>query len=82
MSVNYSVALKYAILSREVYRDFSGITFTGITESPVLITQPKTDTQCAILPLGDGATIVFRGSESSVDWNTDFDTKPERVDFD
>lgn len=81
MTVNYSAALKYAIFSQEVYRDFSSVTFTGITDPPVLIVQAKTDTQCAILPEGDFSTIIFRGSESSVDWNTDFDTRQEQVDF-
>jgi predicted lipase len=47
-----------------------------------LISEPKTDTQCAILSEETAATLVFRGSESSQDWETDFNTTLERTQFD
>lgn len=82
MAVDYSKAKKYAVYCKEVYANFSGITFGGFTGQPFLISQASTDTQCAILSDGNLSTIVFRGSESSFDWETDFDTKPERAEFD
>jgi triacylglycerol lipase len=82
MVVDYSKALKYATFSQEVYQNFSSVVFNGLAEKPVLISQASTDTQCAILPEGSGITLVFRGSESSFDWETDFDTQPERAEFD
>ncbi len=82
MAVNYAQALKYAVYCKEVYQDFSTISFGGVADKPFLINQTTTDTQAAILTNGAGITIVFRGSESSFDWETDFDTQPERADFD
>lgn len=81
MPVNYSSALKYAIFCQKIYESFSTVRFDGITEKPILINEAKTDTQCAILPEGTTATIVFRGSESSEDWETDFNTALERAQF-
>lgn len=81
MAVDYAKALVCANFSQTVYQNFTDIQFAGIA-NPVLIGDSKTDTQCAILPNGSAITIVFRGSESSVDWETDFDTRQERVDFD
>ncbi len=82
MQIDYSKALKYAIFCKKVYESFSTVQFDGITEKPVLISEPQTDTQCAILPEGAATTIVFRGSESSEDWETDFNTALERAQFD
>lgn len=82
MSIDYSKAVKYAILCQKVYENFSTIQFDGIAVKPILITEPKTDTQCAILTDGTSATIVFRGSDSSEDWETDFDSTLERTQFD
>jgi triacylglycerol lipase len=82
MAVNYSQALRYAVYCKEIYQSFSTIAFSGVTEPPFLISQPSTDTQCAILATEAGVAIVFRGSESSFDWETDFDTQPERAEFD
>jgi triacylglycerol lipase len=82
MSIDYPKAVKYAILCKKVYENFSTIQFDGITVKPVLISESKTDTQCAILTDGTSAIIVFRGSESSEDWETDFNTKLERAKFD
>jgi triacylglycerol lipase len=82
MSVDYSRAAKYAIYCQEVYQNFSSIRFSGLAQQPVLIDRQSTDTQCAILPEGTGITIVFRGSESSFDWDTNFATQQERAEFD
>ncbi|UIE36564.1 lipase family protein [Leptodesmis sichuanensis] len=82
MPIDYSRAVKYAVFCQKVYENFSTVQFDGITETPILISDPKTDTQCAILPEGTAATIVFRGSESSEDWETDFNTALERAQFD
>ena len=80
MAVNYSQALRYAVYCKEVYQNFSTIAFGGVTETPTLISQA--DTQCAILRDGTGVTLVFRGSESNFDWQTNMDTQPERAEFD
>ncbi|MEP0923466.1 lipase family protein [Leptolyngbya sp. ST-U4] len=82
MPIDYSKAVKYAIFCQKVYENFQGIRFDGITVEPILIDHPKTDTQCAILTEGTVATIVFRGSQSSEDWETDFNTRLERAQFD
>jgi hypothetical protein len=82
MAVDYSKAVKCATFSQEVYQDFNQIVFGGLVNKPVLLNEPKTDTQGAILPEGDGITIVFRGSTSDFDWETNFATKQERAEFD
>lgn len=82
MAVDYSKAVKCALFCQEVYRNFSMVVFDGLVETPVLISEDRTDTQCAILPEGSGITIVFRGSDSSFDWETNFDTQQERAEFD
>ncbi len=82
MAVDYSKAIQCALFSQEIYKDFSGSIFPGLATKPVLISQGSTDTQCAILSDGSGITIVFRGSESKFDWETDFDTPQERAQFD
>lgn len=83
MPIDYAKALKYAIFCKQVYEKLTPTyKFDGITENAVLISDPKTDTQGAILPEGTAATIVFRGSESSEDWETDLNTTLERAQFD
>lgn len=82
MAADYSKAAKYATYCQEVYQNFSTIQFGGLTQSPFLIDRKTTDTQCAILPDGEGIVIVFRGSESSFDWDTNFATRQERAEFD
>ncbi|HEY9879964.1 MAG TPA: lipase family protein [Leptolyngbyaceae cyanobacterium] len=82
MAVDYSKAAKYAVYCQEVYQNFSAIKFGGLSQTPVLIDRKTTDTQCAILPDSSGITIVFRGSESSFDWDTNLTTQQERAKFD
>ncbi|HEY9734998.1 MAG TPA: lipase family protein [Trichocoleus sp.] len=82
MAVDYSRAAKYAVYCQEVYQNFSAIKFGGLAQQPVLIDRKNTDTQCAILPDGNTIAIVFRGSESSFDWDTNFATQQERAEFD
>ncbi|MBE9169181.1 lipase family protein [Pleurocapsales cyanobacterium LEGE 06147] len=82
MAVDYSKAVKYAIFCQEIYQNFSkDLKFNGLTEDPVLISDDSTDTQCAILRDGTEIIIVFRGSESSFDWETNLDTQQERAEF-
>jgi predicted lipase len=82
MAVDYSKAAKYAVYCQEVYQNFSTVTFGGLVEKPVLISQAKTDSNCAILPDGSGIVIVFRGSESITNWETNLDTQEEQKEFD
>lgn len=84
--MNYSKAIQCAILSREVYQDFAQLSFSAFPNlKPVLIDQPDTDTQCAILSEGDAIYdaiyIVFRGSEKRLDWDTNFQFKQELFEF-
>lgn len=75
--VDYSEALKCAILSQEIYKTFSDqLQFEGFPGiKPQLIDRTNTDTQCAILADTVRSTvyIVFRGSEKQMDWNTNLD---------
>ncbi|QLE57470.1 lipase family protein [Nostoc sp. TCL26-01] len=83
MTIDYAKALKYAILCKDVYKSFtSQPIFTGIVGEIVLLNQASSDTQGAILPNGSDLTIVFRGTESSLDWEIDLDTRQERAEFD
>lgn len=82
MPVDYSKAVSCAIFCQEVYQNFDSIRFNNFQDKPFLISNAQTDTQCAILPDGGNVTIVFRGSESQFDWETDFDTRQERAEFD
>jgi len=82
MSIDYSKAVKYAVFCQQVYENFNTVQFDGITVKPIFVTEAKTDTQCAILTDGTAATIVFRGSKSAENWETDFDTTLERTQFD
>lgn len=82
MAIDYLKAVKYAVFCKAVYENFDVVRFDGITVKPILISDPKTDTQCAILSEDAAATIVFRGSDSSEDWETDFNTRLERAQFD
>lgn len=82
--MDYSKAVKSALLSQEVYRDFSQLQFSGFPHiTPNLIDQASTDTQCAILSDATEACIhiVFRGSEKRMDWDTNFNFKQEVVEF-
>lgn len=77
--VDYSEALKCAILSQEIYKTFSDkFQFGGFPSiKPQLIDKTETDTQLAILSDASRSTvyIVFRGSEKQMDWDTNFDFK-------
>lgn len=71
--MDYITALQSALLARDVYEDFSKITFSdwdGVT--PKLIKDDNTDTQLAILEdsTTQQAIIVFRGSSAIKDWRT------------
>jgi triacylglycerol lipase len=81
--MNYSKALTCAILSQEVYEDFSGLRFSGFPDiMPQFINLEKTGTQCAIFSdVGTSNYIVFRGSENRIDWDTNFNLEQEVVEF-
>lgn len=82
MAIDYAKAIKYATFCKKVYENFDNLRFDDLAVKPILISEPITDTQCAILTEGSTATIVFRGSESSQDWETNFDTSQEVAQFD
>jgi predicted lipase len=82
MTVDYSKAFKMAVCCKEVYQDFSNIIFSNGKEKPILINETNTDTQLAILSDSSGIIIVFQGSSSSFDWQTNFDTSQEWKAFD
>jgi predicted lipase len=82
--VDYSKAVNCALLSQEVYRDFSKLRFSEFPDvTPSFIDQPRTDTQCAIVAdaTGSNVFIAFRGSEKRLDWDTNFDFTQEVVEF-
>ncbi|NJN20493.1 MAG: lipase family protein [Leptolyngbya sp. RL_3_1] len=82
--LNLELALQCARLSQEVYGNFASIKFSAASTTQVTLVEaevpelakaetpkpPKTDTQAAILyePDLNQAILVFRGSESKVDW--------------
>ena len=83
MAVNYAEARQNALYCQQVYQVFSpSLRFEGINDAPLLIAEEGTDTQMAILAADRGITIVFRGSESSVDWDTNLGTDLGRTAFD
>lgn len=84
MMMNTELALKCARLSHEVYRDFASIKFNAAPNAQITLLEaevpefahgetaqpPQTDTQAAVLhePDLNQVILVFRGSESKVDW--------------
>lgn len=81
MNIDYAKAVDCAISCQNIYRDWSPELFDKGSEPPVFIDIPKTDTQCVLVTLDSRVTIVFRGSDSSVDWNTNFDAMQARAEF-
>lgn len=81
--MDYSKAVKCAILSQEIYKDFSGLQFSGFPNvTPEFIDLESTGTQCAIFSdAGTFIYIVFRGSENRIDWDTNFNLEQEVVQF-
>ena len=83
--MDYSKAAKCALLSQEVYQDFTPqLRFSEFADAtPKLIEQANTDTQCAILSDADGSAIyiVFRGSEKRLDWGTNVNFKQVQLEF-
>lgn len=83
--MNYIEAAKCALLSQEVYKDFSPqLRFSGFPDlTPELVEQGSTDTQCAILSaVGENrAYFVFRGSEKRLDWATNLNFQQQLVEF-
>lgn len=74
--MNYAQATQCALLSEEIYQEFSQIQFSHFPNiTPVLIDKEDTGTQCAMLldSTEDAIYIVFRGSEEKIDWTTNFD---------
>lgn len=82
--MDYSKAITCAILCREVYQDFSqpSLRFSEFPQiRPEWFNIAKTDTQAAIVATDALTYIVFRGSETDMDWDTNFDFKQEVVEF-
>ncbi|NJK48282.1 lipase family protein [Candidatus Gracilibacteria bacterium] len=82
--MDYSKAVKCAILSQEVYGEFSQLQFSEFPDiAPELIDLESTDTQGAIFGDSTGSSIyiVFRGSENRIDWDTNFNLEQEVVKF-
>jgi triacylglycerol lipase len=76
--VDFTVALRCARLCQEVYRDFSGLRFTAYPDIEPVFAKSQdngfTDTHVAILNqiTSNRLYIVFRGSDTSIDWNNNF----------
>ncbi|MEO1402604.1 MAG: lipase family protein [Cyanobacteria bacterium J06635_1] len=82
--MDYKTALDCAILSQEVYRDFSNIKFSGWHNiQPAPMEDKRTGTQLAILenPSTKLAVIVFRGSDDEKDWFTNFKLDQEKKEL-
>jgi predicted lipase len=81
--MNSAVALKCAILSQEIYTNFSPeLRFSDFPNLvPELLETTKTDTECAILADFDTETayVIFRGSDSNTDWITNFNFGQEQI---
>jgi triacylglycerol lipase len=71
--MDYKLALRCALLSQDVYQEFSRIKFREFPQvTPRLLDIDQTDTQAALLEDTSTQTlyIVFRGSSADKDWNT------------
>jgi predicted lipase len=82
--MDYARATLCARLCRDIYQDFDAIQFPDLPlATPVLINQPGTDTQCAILQEQPGglAYIVFRGSDKRADWEINFNFFQMQFEF-
>jgi predicted lipase len=81
--VDFAVALRCARLCQEIYRDFSGLRFSAYPDvEPVFVESQDngfTDTQVAILNQlnSDRLYIVFRGSDKSIDWISNFQLRQQ-----
>ncbi len=79
-------AIQCAKFCQDIYQDLAfPFRFRGYPdEQPIVIDQPYTDTQCAILhlPSVDMAVIVFRGSQSELDWRHNIEFTQTKFDFD
>lgn len=82
MNIDYGKAKQYAIACQESYRDFSDQQFSGEPETVVPIENELTDTQCFVLVTGSTMTIVFRGSNSLMDWKGNFTSQQMQAEFD
>ncbi|MBW4469893.1 MAG: lipase family protein [Stenomitos rutilans HA7619-LM2] len=77
-------AIKCALLSQEIYNDFTQLKFADFPDiTPAWINQATTDTQGALLVDGNDSSlyIVFRGSEQRLDWHTNFEFSQKEADF-
>ena len=81
--VNYAKALKYAILSQEIYQNFDQIQFSNFPDAtPELIDHAGTDTQCTILSDDrDGSLYIAFRSSNSHSWDHSFNFEKDMVEF-
>ena len=85
--MDYSKAAKCALLSQEIYQDFTPqLRFSEFANATPELIDPAstdTDTQCAIVSdaAGTAIYIVFRGSEKRLDWDTNVNFKQVQMEF-
>lgn len=80
--LDYTKAKQCAIACEESYKDFPAQQFAGEPETIIPIENALTDTQCVLLVTGSEMTIVFRGSNSLMDWRGNLNSQPMRSEFD
>jgi predicted lipase len=82
--MDYPQAITCASLCQEVYQKFSdALRFRGFPNSkPIFFDVAQTDTQGAIVATDSVTYLVFRGSETDLDWDTNFKFKQEVLEFD
>lgn len=82
--MDYAKALTCACLSQDIYKEFTDIQFRCDVEGdPLLIDEPKTDTQCGLLQErgSSSAYIIFRGSSADLDWDNNLNFKQIQFEF-
>lgn len=82
--MDYAKAIKCALLSQDVYQDFTTVKFQcELDGDPSFIDRKESDTQCALfLERGSGCYfIVFRGSDKKMDWDTNLEFSQQSFEF-
>jgi predicted lipase len=74
--MDYQTARQCALISQDIYQDFSDLKFRAWTEAESkFVSIPSSDTQMAILNdrAANTVILVFRGSSDSKDWETNLE---------